>query len=114
MCIRAVVVCLVAVLGACASQQWHKPGASDDAQARDVEACRRQAREQSFHELNARMLSQPYGTGVDARGHATLAPPLAAEGDRVMIEQGLMHICMRSLGYQLVPRPDSPYAPHAR
>ncbi|MGE5524545.1 MAG: hypothetical protein ACM3SS_12595 [Rhodospirillaceae bacterium] len=93
------------ILAACTPMQWHKPGVDDAALARETDACRRQAREQSFHELNARVLSQPYGTGLDPRGHATLAPPLAAEGDRVIIEQTLMSNCMRSLGYVLAPQP---------
>lgn len=101
-------VAFAALLAACTSQQWAKPGVTDDVQARDVANCRQAARTQSYQELNARLLAQPYGTGIDARGHATLAPPLAAEGDRVMIEQQLMRNCMRGLGYQLQTRERRP------
>jgi hypothetical protein len=103
---RCMLLPAVALLAAgCTPTQWHKPGANAVEQERDLDSCRRQAREQSLHELNARVLSQPYGTGIDARGFPTLAPPLSAEGDRVMIEHGLMHDCMRRLGYDIAPVP---------
>jgi len=95
---------LGALLAACTPMQWYKPGVDDTMQARDLDGCRRQAREQSYYEINARLLSPPYGMGIDSRGYSTLAPPLAAEGDRVMIEDGLMQSCMRGLGYDLAPR----------
>lgn len=107
MSLRPVSAAFAALLAACTSQQWGKPGVAADVQARDVAGCRQAARTQSYHELNARVLAQPYGTGIDPRGHATLAPPLAAEGDRVMIEQQLMQNCMRGLGYQLEARPEN-------
>jgi len=89
--------------GGCADMQWRKPGVDDAQTARALDDCRRAAREQSFHELNARVLAQPYGTGVDRRGRATLAPPLAAEGDRAIFEQDLLSTCMRREGYELAP-----------
>ena len=83
--------------------QWRKPGADEATQARDIAACRRQAREQSYHELNRRLVSPPYLTGLDPR-QTTLVPPLGAEGERSMIEQNLMQDCMRAQGYELAPR----------
>jgi hypothetical protein len=101
---RPVFVCFAALLAACAPMEWQKPGVDGTTQARDVDGCRRQARERSLQEINTRVYSQPYGTGIDPRGNATLAPPLAAEGDRAMMEQSLMQSCMSSLGYVLAPR----------
>ena len=97
----ALAVTLVALLAACAPTQWRKPGVAGDVQAREIEACRAEARTRSYQELNARVLSQPYGTGMDPRGNATLAPPLSVEGDRAIMERVLMENCMRALGYRL-------------
>lgn len=103
MSLRFASLLVLALASGCVDMQWRKPGVDEGQAARDLDGCRRMAREQSFHELNARVLSQPYGTGVDARGHATLAPPLASEGDRGIIEQDLLRACMRRQGYELAP-----------
>lgn len=111
MSIHPVAVCLAVLLAACASAEWRKPGADETMQARDVDACRGEARAQSYRELNARLISRPYTMGVDPRGQTILVPPGAAEGDRSMIEQQLMQNCMRSLGYELTPRERRPTLP---
>lgn len=89
--------------GGCAPAAWVKPGVQATEQARDLDECHSAARARSLHEINARILSQPYGTGVDRRGHATLAPPLAIEGDRAMIEHAITAECMRSRGCVRAP-----------
>jgi hypothetical protein len=106
MSIRPIAVCFAVLLAACTSAKWRKPGADEAMQARDVDACRGEARAQSYREINARLVTQPYTMGMDPRGHTILVPPGAAEGERSMLEQQLMQNCMRSLGYELTPRPE--------
>jgi hypothetical protein len=108
MFIRAIALCLAALLAACGSAEWRKPGADEAMQSRDIDACRSQARVQSYRDIDARLISRPYTLGVDPRNPTILVPPGAAEGDRMMTEQVMMQNCMRSLGYELAPRGESP------
>lgn len=95
----AAVFTLIAAAG-CTPVHWRKPGATEAEAARDIAECRTRARDESFREIHSRLLAHPYGT-LDRYGHATLAPPLSAEGERIGIEESLVRNCMRRLGYVL-------------
>ena len=99
----AVVAALLAVaLAACADLQWHRPGAKPEERQQDLEQCRQEARLQSAQRTWPAG-SMPQITGVDRQGRVIVAQPYSRDTERFLLEQDLTRICMRGMGYALVP-----------
>lgn len=95
---RAAFILILVALAGCTPVRWQKPGADPDISTRDLDACRQQARTLSYQEMSTRVVVQPYGLMDRA-----ITPPVAAEGDRVAMEQHFLQMCMRGKGYELKP-----------
>lgn len=101
---RIITVTLCAtLLHACASLEWHRPGATDAELQRDLDECMLRARSDA-RQLAPQGIEGPHIiTGRD--GQVVAVPPQRRDSERFLLESDLTRQCMTSRGYFLRDKP---------
>jgi hypothetical protein len=99
--------CAVAVAAGlaagCADLGWHKPGTTQAAADEDLERCRQNARLRASQEAVPSLVSPPMRS-ADPQGRPVAIQSSPRDTERSLVEQHLTSACMRTRGYELVPR----------
>lgn len=105
---RFAALTLLLLIAGCSSVEWRKPGIDAEARRQEMIACRQISRAQAQNEVLPRAFASPTYVAIDARGNPVTAQAPTRENELMLVEQNLMHACMRGKGYTLTSTDRSP------